>query len=145
MVPTVKRNPELNRLYFAVGLAVVIWVIFTVYKLLSAQVDSGLDAPSRWALLALGLANVLAIGTLLFIVARSLAKLYFERRSGILGSRLRTRLVSGPVRRGHRTEHHALPGGPKLHQQECGPLVPARDPGGDPGQQGGFRCLPRTS
>ena len=53
----------------------------------------GIDAPSRWALLALGLANVLAIGTLLFIVARSLAKLYFERRSGILGSRLRTRLV----------------------------------------------------
>lgn len=93
MTPTVKRNPELTRLYLAVGLAVVIWVIFTAYKLLSAQVDSGLDAPSRWALLALGLANVLAIGTLLFIVARSLAKLYFERRSGILGSKLRTRLV----------------------------------------------------
>ena len=55
--------------------------------------ESGIDAPSRWALLALGLANVLAIGTLLFIVARSLAKLYFERRSGILGARIRTRLV----------------------------------------------------
>ncbi len=93
MAPRVKRNPELNRLYLAVGLAVIIWVIFSVYKLLSAQVDSGIDAPSRWALLALGLANVLAIGTLLFIVARSLAKLYFERRSGILGSKLRTRLV----------------------------------------------------
>lgn len=93
MAPKVKRNPELNRLYLAVGLAVVIWVIFSAYKLLSAQVDVGIDAPSRWALLALGLANVLAIGTLLFIVARSLAKLYFERRSGILGSRLRTRLV----------------------------------------------------
>lgn len=88
-----KRNPELNRLYASVGLAVVIWVIFSGYKLLSAQVDSSIDAPSRWALLALGLANVLAIGTLLYIVARSLAKLYFERRSGILGSRLRTRLV----------------------------------------------------
>ena len=93
MAPRVKRNPELNRLYLAVGLGVIIWVIFSVYKLLSAQVGSSIDAPSRWALLALGLANVLAIGTLLFIVARSLAKLYFERRSGILGSRLRTRLV----------------------------------------------------
>jgi len=93
MAPRLKRNPELTRLYLSVGLAVVIWVIFSVYKLLSAQVDVGIDAPSRWALLALGLANVLAIGTLLFIVARSLAKLYFERRSGILGSRLRTRLV----------------------------------------------------
>jgi two-component system nitrogen regulation sensor histidine kinase NtrY len=88
-----KRNPELNRLYFAVGLGVLIWVIFRCYRLLSAQVESGIDAPSRWALLALGLTNVLAIGTLLFIVARSLAKLYFERRSGILGARIRTRLV----------------------------------------------------
>ena len=93
MVHRPKRHPELTRLYISVGLAVVIWVIFSGYKLLSAQVDSSLDAPSRWALLALGLANVLAIGTLLYIVARSLAKLYFERRSGILGSRLRTRLV----------------------------------------------------
>ena len=88
-----KRNPELNRMYFAVGLAVVIWMLFRTYKLLSPQVESGIDAPSRWGLLALGLANVLAIGTLFFIVARSLVKLYFERRSGILGSRLRTRLV----------------------------------------------------
>jgi two-component system nitrogen regulation sensor histidine kinase NtrY len=93
MTPKPKRNPELNRLYFAVGLGVLIWVIFRCYRLLSAQVESGIDAPSRWALLALGLANVLAIGTLLFIVARSLAKLYFERRSGILGARIRTRLV----------------------------------------------------
>lgn len=93
MVPRLKRDPELTRLYIAVGLGVLIWGIFSAYKLLSAQVDSGIDAPSRWALLAMGLANVLAIGTLLFIVARSLAKLYFERRSGILGSRLRTRLV----------------------------------------------------
>jgi two-component system nitrogen regulation sensor histidine kinase NtrY len=88
-----KRNPELNRLYAAVGLAVVIWVIFRAYRLLSAQVETGIDAPSRWGLAALGLTNTLAIGTLLFIVARSLAKLYFERRSGILGARIRTRLV----------------------------------------------------
>jgi two-component system nitrogen regulation sensor histidine kinase NtrY len=93
MASTSKRNPELNRLYFAVGLSVLIWVIFRFYKLLSAQVETGIDAPSRWALLALGLTNVLAIGTLLFIVARSLAKLYFERRRGILGARIRTRLV----------------------------------------------------
>jgi two-component system nitrogen regulation sensor histidine kinase NtrY len=48
------RNPELTRLYVAVGLGVIIWVIFKVYKLLSAQVGTGLDAPSRWAMLALG-------------------------------------------------------------------------------------------
>ena len=88
-----KRHPELTRLYVAAGLSVLIWVIFRVYRLLSAQVETGIDAPSRWSLLALGLANVLAIGTLLFIVIRTLAKLYFERRSGILGARIRTRLV----------------------------------------------------
>ncbi len=88
-----KRHPELNRLYAGVFLLVLIGVLFRGYKILSTQVESGIDAPSRWALLALGLANTLAIGTLLFIIARTLAKLYFERRRGILGSRIRTRLV----------------------------------------------------
>ncbi|WP_243382499.1 sensor histidine kinase [Geothrix alkalitolerans] len=89
-----KRHPELTRLYVAVGLGVLIVMIILSYKAVGNRVaEGGLDAPSRWALIALGLANVLAIGTLLFIVARSLAKLYFERKSGILGSRLRTRMV----------------------------------------------------
>ncbi|MBP1628217.1 MAG: putative multisensor signal transduction histidine kinase [Holophagaceae bacterium] len=90
---TSKRNAELNRLYAAAGLGVLIWGIFRLYKLLGNQVESGIDAPSRWGLMALGLANLLAIMILLFIVVRSLAKVYFERRSGILGSRIRTRLV----------------------------------------------------
>ena len=95
MVPSQpKRHPELTRLYVAVGLGVVIIMIILAYKAVGNRIAAGgLDAPSRWALIALGLANVLAIGTLLFIVARSLAKLYFERKSGILGSRLRTRMV----------------------------------------------------
>jgi len=88
-----QRHPELTRLYTAAGLTVLIFTIFRVYKLVSTQVESGLDASSRWALLAVGLANALAIGTLLFIIIRSLAKLYFERRRGILGARIRTRLV----------------------------------------------------
>ena len=74
-------------------MTVLIGVIFRSYKILGAQVESGIDAPSRWALMALGLANTLAIGTLIFIIARTLAKLYFERRRGILGARIRTRLV----------------------------------------------------
>jgi two-component system nitrogen regulation sensor histidine kinase NtrY len=93
MVQKPKRHPELTRLYVAAGLSVLIWVIFRVYRLLSAKVEMGLDAPSRWSLLAVALVNVLAIGTLLFIVIRTIAKLYFERRSGILGARIRTRLV----------------------------------------------------
>ncbi|MDP1830978.1 MAG: ATP-binding protein [Geothrix sp.] len=94
MNPTPKRHPELTRLYVAVGLVVMILMIILVYKAVGNRVAvGGLDAPSRWALLAVGVLNALAIGTLLFIVARSVAKLYFERRSGILGARLRTRLV----------------------------------------------------
>ncbi len=94
MNPAPKRHPELTRLYVAVGLVVMILMIIMVYKAVGNRVAvGGLDAPSRWALLAVGVLNALAIGTLLFIVARSVAKVYFERRSGILGARLRTRLV----------------------------------------------------
>ncbi len=89
----IQRDHELTRLYAAAGLAVLVWMIFKAYRLLSDRVSDAIDAPSRWGLLSLGLLNVLAIGILLFIVARSLAKLYFERRRGILGARLRTRLV----------------------------------------------------
>ncbi|MBL0211504.1 MAG: HAMP domain-containing protein [Holophagaceae bacterium] len=89
----IQRDHELTRLYAAAGLAVLVWMIFKAYKLLSERVSGAIDAPSKWALMSLGLLNVLAIGILLFIVARSLAKLYFERRRGILGARLRTRLV----------------------------------------------------
>lgn len=93
-MPEPKRDPELTRLYTGAGLIVLIVMIIMVYKTTGLRVDAaGIDAPSRWALMALGLANVLAIGFLLFIVFRSVAKLYFERRSGLLGSRLRTRLV----------------------------------------------------
>lgn len=88
-----KRNRELTQLYIVVGLAVCILAISQIYQILSAQVRLGIDAPSRWALLAIGLTNVLAIGVLLFIVTRNLVKLYFERRSGVLGSMIRTRLV----------------------------------------------------
>ena len=121
MVRKPKRHPELNRLYMAVGLGVLIWVIFRCYRLLSAQVESGIDAPSRWALLALGLTNVLAIGTLMFIVARSLAKLYFERRSGILGARIRTRLVVALFLVGLGPSLLLFLIGPHLHPQERGP------------------------
>lgn len=94
MDPRTRRPSELTRLYWVVGLVALITMFFLGYKALSAKVGTGqLDAPSRWALAGVGLANVLAIGTLLFIVGRSLVKLYFERRSGILGARLRTRLV----------------------------------------------------
>ena len=92
--PGSKRHPELTRLYVAAGLVVVIIMIILLYKIVGNRIaEGGLDAPSRWALVALGLSNVLAIGSLCFIVARSIAKLYFERKMGILGSRLRTRMV----------------------------------------------------
>lgn len=89
-----KREPELTRLYLGAGLVAVIWVIFGIYKTLSAQVGGSLDAPSRWILVGVGIINVIAIAALLFMLVRIIAKLYFERRRGILGSKLRSRLVT---------------------------------------------------
>jgi two-component system nitrogen regulation sensor histidine kinase NtrY len=88
-----KRAPELARLYFAAGLVAASYTFFKLYKMLSFSEESVLGV-SRWGgLLALGLANTLVIGLIIFIVARALAKIYFERRSGILGSMIRTKLV----------------------------------------------------
>ncbi|MCL1893208.1 MAG: ATP-binding protein [Holophagaceae bacterium] len=88
-----RRNQELTRLYFAAGLAAVSYTFFKLYKLLSSS-EEGVLGVGRWeGLLALGLANTIAIGLILFIVARTLAKIFFERRSGVLGSRIRAKLV----------------------------------------------------
>ena len=89
-----KRAPELNRLYLGAALIALIWVIFGIYKTLSVQVGGSLDAPSRWILVGVGIINVFAIAALLFMLVRIIAKLYFERRRGILGSKLRSRLVT---------------------------------------------------
>jgi len=88
-----KRRGELVRLYFAVGLAAISYTFFKFYRLLSFSEES-VQGVSRWGgLLALGLANTLVIGLVIFMVARALAKVYFERRSGILGSKIQSKLV----------------------------------------------------
>lgn len=89
-----KRPIELTRLYAGAGVIVAIWFIFGLYKSLSLQVQDSLDAPSRWILIGVGIINVIAIAVLFFMVVRIIAKVYFERRKGILGSRLRARLVT---------------------------------------------------
>jgi len=88
-----KRNAELTRLYFAAVLAAVSYTFFKLYKLFSYSEASVLGT-TRWGgLLAIGLANTLVIGLIVFMVARALAKAYFERRGGVLGSKIRTKLV----------------------------------------------------
>jgi len=88
-----KRNAELTRLYFAAVLAAVSYTFFKLYKLFSYSEESVLGA-TRWGgLLAIGLANTLVIGLIVFMVARALAKTYFEGRSGVLGSKIRAKLV----------------------------------------------------
>jgi len=88
-----EQNQELLRLYFAAGLAALSYTFFKLYKLLSYSEESVLGV-NRWGgLLALGLANTLVIALIVFMAVRALAKIYFERRHGILGSRIRTKLV----------------------------------------------------
>lgn len=88
-----RRHPELARLYGAVGMAVLVFLGFRVYGILSKQVNADVDPLSKWTIYGFGLLNALFITVLAFIVGRSLAKLWFERRRGLLGSRIRTRLV----------------------------------------------------
>lgn len=88
-----RRHPELNRLYAAVGMAVVVFLAFRIYRVLSTQTAATLDPTSRWTLMGAGLLNAILITVLAFIVGRSLAKLWFERRQGVLGARIRTKLV----------------------------------------------------
>jgi two-component system nitrogen regulation sensor histidine kinase NtrY len=89
-----KRSRELVRLYFAAGLAALSYTFFKLYRLLSFSEESALGA-SRWGgLMALGLANTIAISLIFFIMVRALAKVFFERRSGVLGSRIGAKLVA---------------------------------------------------
>ena len=78
--------------YIIAALAVVIiilsYVTFNVF-------DLGLDLPISDSILIFALINinVILLLLLLFLTLRNLVKLLFERRKGIMGARLRTKLV----------------------------------------------------
>ncbi|MGD9763066.1 MAG: ATP-binding protein [Candidatus Binatia bacterium] len=71
-------------------------VAFTVFAILQTRLPDFRDSPSQSSNIIFFLlinVNLILLVLLLFLVARNLTKLVVERRSGILGARLRTRLV----------------------------------------------------
>jgi len=79
---------------YIIGSLILVISILTTY--LGIKVfDLGLDLPIANSILIFALIdiNVMLLLLLLFLTVRNLVKLLFERRKGIMGSRLRTKLV----------------------------------------------------
>ncbi len=55
--------------------------------------DSTQLFPQNWLVLVLININAILLLLLVFLVVRNIVKLFFERRKGVLGSKLRTKLV----------------------------------------------------
>ena len=76
-----------------IGVTAVAFPIFAVYQ---TRLPDFRDSPPQSSNIVLYLLinlNLILLVLLIFLVARNLVKLLFERRRGILGARLRTRLV----------------------------------------------------
>jgi two-component system nitrogen regulation sensor histidine kinase NtrY len=87
-----KRRKD-NRLIIGLGLAVLVaWSAVTVLEQRAAEMES--ETITRGLLLfVLSYINVTLIAAVLFVLFRTLLKLWLERRRGVLGSRFKTRLL----------------------------------------------------
>lgn len=76
-------------------IVVTIFVVIGLTYLESRIVESGTRLPLSGEVLIFGLINInlILIILLIFLIVRNVVKLVFERRRGVLGSRLRTKLV----------------------------------------------------
>jgi len=92
--PEVRRRRREGLIILATALAVVLFTVFETRLPQSAVTSSvGTDA----VLVALINLNLILLVLLVFLVGRNLVKLFLDRRRRILGSHLRTRLVSAFV------------------------------------------------
>jgi two-component system nitrogen regulation sensor histidine kinase NtrY len=89
----VRRRRREGWIILATALAVVGFALFEARLPQSASTSPGLDI----VLVALVNLNLILLVLLVFLVARNIVKLIFERRRRILGSHLRTRLVTAFV------------------------------------------------
>ncbi|HTY56922.1 MAG TPA: ATP-binding protein [Candidatus Binataceae bacterium] len=81
----------------AVAAATVILVIFAAAQTSLPPLSHHTSLSSNLAVILLFDLSVLLLGLLLFLVTRNIAKVIFERRRGLLGSKLQARLVFGFV------------------------------------------------
>jgi two-component system nitrogen regulation sensor histidine kinase NtrY len=78
---------------------VVVGVLAIAFTFIASQFFNKDDLPISTNILVYGLTsiNVILILLLLFLIVRNVVKLFYERRSGIIGSKLRTKLVAAFV------------------------------------------------
>jgi two-component system nitrogen regulation sensor histidine kinase NtrY len=79
----------------AVAVAALVLVAFTLAQTSFPEVSYRTSLMSNLAVILLFDLSFLLLGLLLFLVGRNLAKVIFERRRGLIGSRLQARLVAG--------------------------------------------------
>ena len=80
-------------------IVITILLVLSLTFLESRLVGSGARLPFSSEVLIFGLINVnlILIILLIFLIVRNLVKLVFERRRGVLGSKLRSKLVAAFV------------------------------------------------
>lgn len=89
----VRRKRE--RIIIVITVAVILILSFLEYHLFRAETI--LPASSNVLIFGLININVILIILLIFLIVRNVVKLIFERRHGVIGSKLRTRLVAAFV------------------------------------------------
>src|SRR5262249_60609785 len=86
-----RRRREL----IAVGVAAAILVAFVLAQTQLPALSQHTSLVSNLAVISLFNLSFLLLGLLLFLVGRNLVKVIFERRRGLIGSRLQVCLVAG--------------------------------------------------
>ncbi|MGB6091658.1 MAG: hypothetical protein WBG26_19345, partial [Candidatus Binataceae bacterium] len=92
------RRAELKRRrreLIAVGVAAAILVAFVFAQTELPPLSRHTSLASNLAVISLFNLSFLLLALLLFLVGRNLAKVIFERRRGLIGSKFQVRLVAG--------------------------------------------------
>ncbi|MBN1364032.1 MAG: PAS domain S-box protein [Syntrophaceae bacterium] len=78
---------------------VIVGILAVVFALMASQLFNKEDLPFSTNILVYGLLsiNFILIVLLLFLIIRNIVKLFYEHRRGIIGSKLRTKLVAAFV------------------------------------------------
>ena len=93
LVAQLQRHRKENRLLVILALAVlVVWSAVSVLRQRAEEMDPA-TITRGFVLFVLSYLNVTLIAAVLFVLCRTLIKVWLERRRGVLGSQFRTRLL----------------------------------------------------
>ncbi|MFQ5329892.1 MAG: PAS domain-containing sensor histidine kinase, partial [Thermodesulfobacteriota bacterium] len=85
-----KRRKRERYLVVIIGIAIV---LFTFLETYISSTDSPLPIATNIFVYGLINLNIILLVLLIFLILRNFVKLYFETRSRVIGSRLRTKLI----------------------------------------------------